>query len=219
MKENAIKVLLRVYSNNSYIQSVYMWGSILTDEFRPDKSDIDVIAIVDENTLITNNDTLNKSLASEFPNMKINFLYPSELNGATSKGKLTKFIPAECILYDMPSWLLIAGKKFQKTDFVLGHKTIDDIIVGSLNSIKSRFIPKVQDGDQVYFVKAVARLCYFIHQKNHSEMTFRYKDLAIYADYITKDACTSIIKIIDSGWDKKVIDTNTAFFQEFVTQL
>jgi predicted nucleotidyltransferase len=219
MKDKAIKILLKIDEKNDYFQAIYLWGSILTDEFNPKSSDIDVIAIVDEDTPISNKELVNRLIAKKLPNMKINFLYPSELNGGSTKDTLARFIPVECIIYDMSSWIHVAGKQFQKTDFSAGRKTIDEVIISNINQIRSRFLPRVNNNDEIYFVKALAKLCYFISQKSHSFKPFRYHDLVTNATDQTQIICVAIVKIKDSGWDQKLMISYISEFQKFVSKI
>ncbi len=205
MKDKAIEILTKLQKENPYIQSIYLWGSITTDEYIEGKSDIDAIAFVDESTDISEKERLNHILNKELSNLKINFLYPSELNGDQSKGNLTKFIRPEVILYDFPAWIHVSGQEFNKEDFISGRSSIDEIINISLDEIKKRFLPIPEEKDYIYFVKALAKLLYFINQKRLLFKPFRYGDLI----NDTNESDLKIAQIISetrkSNWDVNLI--------------
>ena len=206
MKELSIELLKQLFIEKKYFISIYLWGSILTDEFDTESSDIDAIGIVGDDVPISEKDLLNKTLQTKLARLKINFLYLSELNGGETRESMARFIPIECILYDMPFWLHVAGRKLQKEDFVTGQVSLDKVILSSLEQIRNRFLPVVKPKDQVYFAKAIAKLCYFIHQKIDPAKPFRYHDLIEDATNDTRDACLSIVRMKDASWNIDPID-------------
>ena len=219
MKDKAINILLQEFQKNQYFKAIYLWGSITTDEFDSKTSDIDAIGIVEEDTSIQEKDTVNQSISAKLSQLKINFLYPSELNGGPTRDTIASFIPVECILYDMNFWIHVAGTFFKREDFVLGRRSIDEVIAASLSSIKERFLLKIKKEDYVYFIKAVAKLCYFIHQKEQNPKPFRYHDLVSDSSNETRTICESIFLIKESGWDAKLIESELLIFKEFVGRL
>ncbi len=70
MKEQTIKLLKKIQQENPYIQSIYLWGSIPTDEYIESQSDIDAIAFVDESTDISKKTNLMKFLVEIFQTLK-----------------------------------------------------------------------------------------------------------------------------------------------------
>ena len=69
------------------------------------------------------------------------------------------------------------------------------------------------------FVKAVAKLCYFIHQKKQNPKPFRYHDLVPDSSDDTRTICKSIVMIKKSNWDAKLIESELLIFKGFVGRL
>lgn len=135
MKDRAITVLTNICKENPFIESIYLWGSITTDEYIEGKSDIDALAFVDESTDISEKKRLNEIVGQQLSGLKINFLYQSELNGEAPKGGLTNVIKPEVILYDFPAWIHVCGQKFNKNDFTAGKASIEKVIEISLDEM------------------------------------------------------------------------------------
>ena len=98
-------VLLKIYSKykNKGVLSIYLWGTVLTDDFNPTSSDIDSIAIVDNKATEKNNREINKFLKNyspEYNDFKLNYLYLNELNGGEIKSRLAKNIDPHLLLLD-----------------------------------------------------------------------------------------------------------------------
>lgn len=203
---NEVKILLQneFKKNNSFV-SIYLWGSILTDEFNPEKSDIDSIGFVYGSSGSFDEGLVRNSLSKQMPQLKINFIYLSKFNDGQIYSDLAKYIPLECVLYDMPFWLNVVGKVFKKEDFILGRRTIDEVILGSVSNIKDSFFPEIKDSNHAFFAKALAKLCYFIHQKNQPLKVFKYGDLLIDSIPETRNLTEIITRIKKSGWNKGVM--------------
>jgi|GEM_PF-4633833 len=206
---NQVKeVLVDLQRKNIYIKSIYIWGSASTTEYINGKSDIDTIAIVYESAPILEESRLNKEIKEVIPNLKVRFIYQSELDGNPSKGNLSRFIKPELVIYDFPAWAYICGYKFTKADFMLGKVPIDRILKVAAQQIEERFLPKPSEKDYVYFAKAVAKYIYFINQKRMPFKPFLYNDLI--KDSIGKEL--EISKIISelkaSNWDIQLMRDN-----------
>jgi hypothetical protein len=216
MKEKVTEIFTELQKDTPYIQSIYLWGSITTNEYVRGKSDIDAIAFVNESTDPSEKDRLNKIIEEKISGLKINFLYLSELNGGPSKTGLTKFIKPEVILYDFPAWVHVSGKKFLKEDFLSGQATLDQIIEVTLKEIRERFLPIPYEKDYIYFVKAVAKLLYFINQKTSPFKSFRYSDLIADSDKNNLKIAQIIFDLKKSDWDTKSINNKMAELVYFI---
>ncbi len=205
MKEKIIEILTKLQIDNLFIISIYVWGSITTDEYQEGVSDIDAIAFVEESIDISEKDKLNHILNKEFPGLKINFLYLSELNGGPAKNGLAKVINPAVILYDFATWIYVAGNKFKKEDFFAGRISLEEIINIISKEIKRRFLPMPLEKDYVYFVKALARFLYFINQKQLPFKPFRYNDLICDTHGENLKIAQIIFELKKSNWDNRLL--------------
>jgi predicted nucleotidyltransferase len=68
--------------------SIYLWGSILRDEYKPGISDVDALGVIDENFSEERQGFSNSFLQEHAPELydfRINFIRLTELNGAVPK--------------------------------------------------------------------------------------------------------------------------------------
>jgi len=216
-REKAVEILKKIQHENPYLQAVYLWGSVITNDYDPETSDIDSIAIVDEDTDPDLKDKLKMQLEKALPHLKINFLYPSALNGSEPK-TLANFISPEILLYDLPNWQHVAGKEFKKEDFELGAVDLESVINSTLESIHSLIERKKREGSDDYPVKGIARLCYLIHQRRMPLKAFSYADLIPDSDEQTREVCEKIMLIRESGDSKDLIKENIALFTAFLNR-
>ena len=217
-KEKAIEILTRIQRENPQLQAIYLWGSVLTDDYDPENSDIDSIAIVDEDTDPDMKDHLNEKLGQELPHLKINFLYPSALNGGEPK-TITKFVAAEALLYDLPSWQHVAGRAFRKEEFLLGNIDLESVIAAVITSVNVLMERRIREDGEKYPIKGLARLCYLIHQRHLSFKVFRYADLVPDATDETREVCEKIMLIKKAGYPKTLIMENLRLFTDFLESL
>jgi predicted nucleotidyltransferase len=216
MKDKAKDLLFKKFLEYQYIRSIYLWGSITTNEFDSEESDIDSIGIVDEETSISEKQIINQSLSEEIPQLKINFIYMSELDGGQIKESLARVIPVECLLYDMPFWIHVAGTNYKKEDFVLGRVSIETVIESQIKKIKDRYLPRPEKSSYAYFGKALSRLCYFIHQIKDKPKPFTYSDLLNDSTDLTHDICNNLVEAKRRKWNTDYIEANLEILLGFM---
>ena len=215
VKERAVEILKEIQEKNPYLQAIYLWGSIITDDYDPETSDIDSIAIVDEDTDPDLKDKLKIELERALPHLKINFLYPSTLNGEAPK-TITRFVAAESLLYDMPNWQHVAGRIFKKEDFKLGAADLESVIASTRTSVNVLMERRIKENGENYPIKGIARLCYLMHQRRMPLKAFRYEDLVTDSDDDTREVCEKILQIKKAGWPKNLIVENLPLFTTFL---
>ena len=189
LTNNKIKIiesaLLKIYSKykNKGLLSVYLWGTVLTDEFNSELSDIDSIGIVDDNANEKDCEMIKKLLGRyvlEYQDFKLNYLYLDELNGGKIKSSLAKVIPPSLLLLDFKNWKYVAGIKYSRKDFKLKKISFDEAVELNICSVKKRHLPLLERGDfrgTQYFVKTLLKVCYYLNQKELGEHVFRYNEL------------------------------------------
>lgn len=120
----ASNILKRVYEDykNKGIISIYLWGSVTRNDWHPDISDIDAIAIVDKNIDLGERAKINQRLKEEFtPNLKLGlqFFGIEELNGGEPYTLLSKYQPAGYLLMRFNDWVYVAGEGYKRDDFAV----------------------------------------------------------------------------------------------------
>ncbi len=218
IKAKAVEILTEVQQEYSQLQAIYLWGSVLTDDFDPESSDIDSIAFVDEDTDPELKGQLNNRLGQALPKLRINLLYPSALNGEAPKA-ITRFVSAESLLYDLPNWRHVAGKVFDKTDFALGKVDLESVIDDVRTNVRNLMERRIKEDGEKYPIKGLARLCYLIHQRNMPFKVFRYGDLIADSTDETREVCEKIMMIKRAGYPKGLIMDNLSLFTDFLKEV
>jgi len=179
--EKAKKALKDVYEKykDEGVLSVYIWGSILTDDFNPETSDIDTIAIVEDRLPIDRENEMKEYVRSAYPELDeifIRFLYLSELDGGSAKAPLAKVILPPILLLEMPSWLYVDGEDFKNTDFSIQPPTFQEAIRIRLNRKQKEGwydVANIPKDLHLYFLKGLVRIIDLLHKKQ--EMSLRRK--------------------------------------------
>ena len=176
---------------NYSIEAVYIWGSLLRNDFNPTSSDIDAIAIVARDAPENVQHETRLFLARQIPgftNFKINIIHIDELNGGTVRSPLTQVLPPQLLLFEFNEWLHIAGAKFQRTDFKLSQLNLQQAVALEFNRIDQQFIPEIEHENytSVYFMrKYVCAICHFVQELTYGEHRFSYDLLHKYSDDTT----------------------------------
>jgi hypothetical protein len=165
--------LKEIYQKNSSegMLAIYIWGSILTPDFNSQTSDIDTIAIVDNNISIEYETKIQKELAAMHPEIrKLGFrlIYKNELDTGVAKSPLGIIgIPA-LLLLDLPTWQWVCGTKFSQKDFSLHIPTYDEALKLRYESTKTRWpiIDLIKPEEVQYFVKQVLRIIHLNYLQN-----------------------------------------------------
>lgn len=134
----ASNILKRVYEDykNNGILSIYLWGSVTRNDWQPDVSDIDAIAIVDKNIDLGERAKINQRLKEEFtPNLKLGlqFFGIEELNGGDPYTLLSKYQPAGYLLMRFNDWVYVAGESYKRGDFSIVDFTPAEARIHQLN--------------------------------------------------------------------------------------
>lgn len=205
------------------LTSIYLWGSITTDDFDSQKSDIDSIGIIETSDMPFDESPANIYLENgkmKEHHLKLNYLYKDELDGKRIKSGLAKVIGIELLLFDFPYWTHVAGKKFRRSDFKLNDVTSSEAAKIEASMIRNRYLPFGEDyKDYVYFLKAVARLCYYLQQTDHDKVAFSYSGLAGHKNDLTKNAVDAILAIRAKDWDLQMFKEKLSILQDLVENL
>lgn len=185
--------------SNCSIEAVYLWGSLLRNDFDPSSSDIDAIAITAQNTSENVQHETRLFLAKQIPgftNFKINTIHISELNGGTIRSPLTQVLPPQLLLFEFNEWLHIAGKKFQRSNFKLPQLSLQQAIGLEFEQIDQRFILEIEHKNYAsidFMRKCVSAICHFSQELTYGEHRFSYDSLNKYKDTSTGELVDIIL--------------------------
>ncbi len=93
---------------------------MLTNEFNPGSSDVDSIAIVQNEVPLELEEKMMNHVRTTYPGLEdfyIRFIYLGELNGEKARAPLASVIYPKILLLEMPNWRHIIGQEFTNQDF------------------------------------------------------------------------------------------------------
>lgn len=222
----AVSDLYEKYKDRG-ILTIYIWGSILTDDFNPATSDIDTIAIVDDIFPIELEAEMMSYIRNKYPELKeffIRLLYISELNGGEIKAPLPTVIYPPLLLLEMPRWLYVIGKKFTNHDFKIQPPTFAEAINIRLSRIKKEgwhIVSNIEKEKHMYFIKGVARLIDLCQKDRGAEdLPFSYskvfKESKNSGSELEKEVALAIEESKKSNWEYNIFSKNILTFQKFI---
>jgi len=208
------------------IVSIYLWGSILTSDYVNGTSDVDAIAIVDDDFPFE----LELSICEQLPcerlkKFSLRLLYTSELNGGDIKGFIAKVIHPALLLFDLPNWQLVAGQPVDIPSFKLAGITVKDAIRLRVDETSRRWpdLSHISELDHTYFVKEVARILDLMQQlRTKTRTPFSYTKITECArngDETERQVATSIASSRASGWDYDIFCSNLSYYVNFIAKV
>lgn len=225
-KEIVKKALIEVYEKykDEGLKSVYLYGSILTKDFNEKTSDVDSIGIAADSISVEVEDEIKNFLKEKYPQVNtfgFRFLYVSELNGGSIKGTLATFIHPSIHLLCLPYWEHVVGKSYSRENFSLPEITNQEAIkIEVKNNIigwKWQDVSKIQEDKQMYFLKALAWIIYFIQKDRGINETFSYSDL-LKNSQEERGVMEAILKVKKNNWSPQIFKENTPLFQSFINK-
>lgn len=221
----AKKELQEIYSGfcSKGIIAIYLWGSITTEDFDTQKSDIDAIAVVDDGANLDDERIINARLQDDKLKdhaFKINFIYTDELNAQGIKGNLAKFVEPKLLLLDLPFWFHVAGEKIDGDNFKINKISPSEASQVLLKKIEERYFPLSADNkDYKYFLKALARFCYYIQQGDSIKESFSYSGLDKNKNDVTREVVEALLEIKSKDWDSEIFNQKLRIFESFFKSL
>jgi hypothetical protein len=208
-KEELIKIISKslkdVYEKYTYqgLLSMYIWGSILTDDFNPETSDIDCIGMVEDDFDLKNESIIQNELALLHPEIKkIGFrvVCKSELNTGISKGNLGLIGNPALLLLDLPTWYWVCGIKFTQNDFNLTVPTFEQALVLRYKNTRERWpdIDLVKPEQVQYLIKQMFRID---HLKQLINNKSEYKIFSYSSVNDGSEIMNICLKIKSSNWN------------------
>lgn len=203
-----------------WLRSIYLWGSITSDDFDPETSDIDSVAIVDNWTDLQY-EAVIKTALSEWPlgayEASLRFITPNELNGIEKTWYLTRFIQPEVIVLDMPFWIHVAWEHFPQRMFALSQVNIQKVLAPMAQKAKDIYLPFTGKFHQKYFLKPFFRICYYLNQPDGViQEPFSYQRLSEYKNTETNAIIAKLMEVREKNWDEKIFYKYLPDFEEFL---
>lgn len=222
----ASKVLKQVFQDyeNKGLISIYLWGSIITLDFKPETSDIDAVGILSDGANFEQLDKIREWLPKvnpELVRLQINFFYLSELNGrGPIRSRLGRLHHQEQAVFDFPYWYYVCGDRFKLTDFP--SLTPQNVLKHQIELTKTRTSEALNPVNEMYpqyYCKALAWLCYNIHKLSKPLGPFSWSGLQNEATEDTKNLVDALIILKSQGWNPKAIKGRLPFLMDQAEKL
>lgn len=224
--KKALNELYEKYKNQG-ILAMYMWGSILTDDFNPETSDQDTIAIVDDQFPLELEKQMMdeiRAIYNELSQFYIRVLYVGELNGEFTKAPLATVIYPPLLLLEMPKWMHVAGENFSNQDFVIKPPTYIEAIQLHLLKLKNdkwMYVSGVTENIHMFFIKTLMRLVDIVQRSRHdTEDLFSYgkilREAKISGTPEEKAVVGAMFESRKNNWDYNIFLKNKKNYQDFI---
>lgn len=222
----SLKDLYSQYSSQGLL-SCYIWGSILTSDFRLETSDIDTIAIVDDRIDPQFEEKIQKFFTEKHPEIRkfgFRIIYKSEFDTGGARGILGMIGDPALLLLDLPTWHWVCGTKFVQKDFALPIPSFDEAIRLRYKSTMKRWpdIDLITSKDMEYFVKQVLRIIHLQQLKReHLPYTiFSYSSVKEGALTKPEEELVKIcLQIKSSKWSFGEFEKHKDIFKKFVSNM
>lgn len=206
------------------LKSLYLWGSVITDEFNENSSDIDSIGILEKDSPLTEKGLESEILKTGINEFHVRLISVDELSSTNPDRKniITKIIHPRILLDDMPHWKLVSGTDYKISDFTSDPPTIEELFNLGLDKIlKDGWdnLDNVQAGFFQYHLKGLLRLIHLQQRERGSELSFSIKNLK---QNINEDEA-EIIRIFEeekkNSYDGTSSHQNKEYIDKFVNKL
>ncbi len=204
------------------IFSMYLYGSITGQDFNPETSDIDSIAIVNEKVPQEFEKVLQNFIKIEVPHIHkfgIRILYTSELISLDKRSALTSFIPPQALLLDFPYWEHVCGQKFLRSDFA--SVTYQDgmrAMQGVIETWHWQSVKNVASDKIVNYLKVIARIIWTFDGMQGNRYPFSYTELTHRKNGF-ENLSNLILDLKKNNWSEEKFTPHKQDFQHFVEGL
>ncbi|MFA5024650.1 MAG: hypothetical protein WC523_06915 [Patescibacteria group bacterium] len=221
--EQALTEIFDEYKDRGLI-SLYLYGSILTNDYNEGESDIDSIGFASEDMPLTLEKEIKNKLCekSEFDKFGFRLLYKSELDAGAIKGNLASFIHPQLLLLDFPYWKHAAGKIFLRSDFLL-----DDIDTAEAVKIRLNHLVKIEDGSfktepgnkHILFLKVLARIMFHLQKERGYSEPFSYSSVFSHSNEEEKPVARAILNCKKNKWNQLLFKEDENIYKNFINVL
>lgn len=220
-KQLAEKVLSAAFEEFSSkgVLSVYLWGSILRDDWNAKVSDVDALALIDDSATLEVQDELKEYLQRHAPEIKdfgVQVLYKSELDGAVPRTFMASVMPRSVnhMLLMFPDFEFVAGTRFKREDFSEEDMTITEEVSGAAQSAKEK-LQKLDDSNRNIrkdLVKNILWLAYFRAWEQKGRFPLNY--LMLRDQVLPEDR--EIVELVTDARQQALYNDKTNFDQTIV---
>lgn len=211
------------------ITSIYLWGSITTEDFNPLTSDIDSIAIVNESFDVNLEFQIQSELQAVYDGTNrfgFRVLYVSELKtGLQEKSNLASYISPAFFIFDLPNWMHVAGKKYLQADFTDNIPKISDVIrfrVEEIINRKWQDASEIEVGKEQYYIKCLWRILHLQQLARGESGSFSYTFVAKHANGEEKEIVDILNEIKELQYDREIylkhVDLLNSFTASIISQ-
>lgn len=223
-KQLAEKVLSAAFEEFSSkgILSVYLWGSILRDDWDSKVSDVDALALLDDSAALDIQDELKACLQQQAPEIKdfgVQVLYKSELDGAKPRTFMASVMPRSVnhMLLMFPDFEYVAGTHFVREDFSEEDMSIAEEVTGAIQSAKEK-LEKLDDPNRNIrkdLTKNILWLAYFRAWQQKGRFPLNYNSLP--TEVLPEDK--EIIDLVADARRRALYDDKAQFDQTIVPEV
>lgn len=213
------------------IESICLHGSILFDDFDPETSDVDSVAIAEDRLDFDYEDEMRQFLREQdtpLPDLGVRILYRSELDGEKPRGHLATVVNPTKLVYAFPDWKHVAGDRLRAENFDLAPVRHDEMVELHLSKIVQsrevesgdwRYAPGLSDEAYPYYVKSIARLIHARQSHERGERRpFSYSGLLDDAAGLEEDVVRAILELRETR-DHETFQEHADQFQTYVERL
>lgn len=224
IKQIAEKTLVAAFDKFSSkgVLSLYLWGSILRDDWDPEISDVDALALLDDSATPDIQDELKayvKEHAPEIRDFGVQVLYKSELDGAAPRTFMARVMPRSVnhMLLMFPDFKHVAGARFERSDFSEEDMSISEEVNGAIQSAKEK-LEKLDDPSRNIrkdLVKNILWLAYFRAWQQKGRFPLNYNSLR---DQVLPED-SEIIELITDARHRALYNDKTHFDQTIIPEV
>ena len=207
------------------LAAVYLWGSVLREDFNPESSDVDSIGIAQDQTPFELEQEIQSRLMEKIPSIKkfgFRIIYSSELAGGPIKGFLSSVQSPKSHLLDLPNWQLVAGRDFKQSDFATELPTFHEAMLDEIPELR-RHQQNYEAGDvEDYpnFIKKIAQIVDLLQKERGASGRFSYSEiLSRAAEGLEKQTAAALVEIKSAGYDAQVIKKHDKTLKEFINYI
>lgn len=223
-KSNLIQIYEK-YKDKGII-SIYLWGSIITEDFNPLTSDIDSVAIVDDSFDLNLESQIQHELQESYKGENrfgFRVLYISELkDGNQKKSNLASYIFPAFFIFDLPNWTHVIGKEYLQNDFTDKIPTISDVIRFRVEEIidrKWQDASKIEMGREQYYIKCLWRIIHLLQLSRGEDGPFSYTFVISNMNEEEREIVNALAEIKRSQYDRKVYLEYVSLLDSFTASI
>lgn len=199
--------------------SFYLWGSAARKDYKPGKSDIDVIGIVNSSFTEEKRKQLRNRRYYKRSNialLKIRCIYLNDLTEDDARSELSKYINPKLLVLDFPNWEYLIGRKFYQEQFKTC--TLEEGIGLRIKALFRR-LDKIKSDrknkNYEYLVKEAFQLCFLINKIESGTHCFSYAIESQYSTDYIKYIVNNLKNLRQNSYPPKLYDHSVELLNDF----